>query len=105
MIARADRGTLFLDELSSLPVEGQAKLLRVLETGEVLPLGASTKQVIDFRLVAAAHEDIADRVGSELFRRVSFTGWQRCGSTCRHWPHGERTSPCSPSTSHRPTGG
>lgn len=72
MISRAHLGTLFLDELSSLPVEGQAKLLRVLETGEVLPLGASSKQAVDFRLVAAVHEDIKGRIASGLFRQDLF---------------------------------
>jgi DNA-binding NtrC family response regulator len=72
MISRAHLGTLFLDELSSLPVEGQAKLLRVLETGEVLPLGASSKQLVNFRLVAAVHEDIYGRVTNGLFRRDLF---------------------------------
>jgi DNA-binding NtrC family response regulator len=72
LIPRAHGGTLFLDELSSLPIEGQAKLLRVLETGEVLPLGASAKQKVDFRLVAAVHDDIIARVAQGLFRRDLF---------------------------------
>jgi DNA-binding NtrC family response regulator len=72
LIMRADRGTLFLDELTSLPPEGQAKLLRVLETGEILPLGDSTKRRSDFRLVSAVQEDIDARVCSGQFRRDLF---------------------------------
>jgi DNA-binding NtrC family response regulator len=72
LILRANRGTLFLDELSSLPAEGQAKLLRVLETGEVLPLGDSSKRLSDFRLVGAVQEDIDARVSNGLFRRDLF---------------------------------
>jgi DNA-binding NtrC family response regulator len=71
-IARANHGTLFLDELSSLPPEGQAKLLRVLETGEVLPLGESRKHKCDFRVIGAVQEDVEARVSSGLFRRDLF---------------------------------
>lgn len=72
MVARADLGTLFLDELSSLPLEGQAKLLRVIESGEVLPLGAEQESKIDFRLIAAVHDDIDGRIESGAFRRDLF---------------------------------
>jgi DNA-binding NtrC family response regulator len=76
LISGANGGTLFLDELSSLPLEGQAKLLRVLENGEVLPLGASAKHAVDFRLVTAVHEDIhahitEGRVRQDLYHRVA----------------------------------
>lgn len=69
LIGCADRGTLFLDELTSLPVEGQAKLLRVLETGELTPLGSTVKTRIDFRLIAAVQEDVLARVEMREFRR------------------------------------
>jgi transcriptional regulator with PAS, ATPase and Fis domain len=68
LVARAHQGTLFLDELSSLPPEGQAKLLRVLETGEFLRLGDAEKRWADFRVVAAVPEDIGARVDAGLFR-------------------------------------
>src|SRR6266568_1421625 len=49
-VQRADGGTLFLDELESLGTESQGKLLRVLETGEVEPVGANAKTRVDFRI-------------------------------------------------------
>jgi DNA-binding NtrC family response regulator len=72
MITRADQGTLFLDELSSLASEGQATLLRVLETGEVLPLGSPSKLSVDVRVVAAVQDDIDQRVTDGSFRRDLF---------------------------------
>jgi two-component system NtrC family response regulator len=71
-IARAHRGTLFLDELSSLPLEGQAKLLRLLETGEFFRLGETDKRRLEFRVVAAAQEDLEARMEAGLFRRDLF---------------------------------
>lgn len=75
-ILRAHGGTLFLDELTSLPPTGQAALLRVLETGEVTPLGAPVKQHADFCLVAAVQEDVFARIErlqlrADLFYRVN----------------------------------
>jgi transcriptional regulator with PAS, ATPase and Fis domain len=63
LIEAADGGTLFLDELCSLPQEVQAKLLRVVETGESRRLGETTKRRSDFRLLAATQP--LDGVGVE----------------------------------------
>ncbi|MBT9557563.1 MAG: sigma 54-interacting transcriptional regulator [Myxococcales bacterium] len=52
---RAHEGTLFLDEIGEMPQEAQAKLLRTLETGEVLPVGASRPVKVTVRVVAATH--------------------------------------------------
>jgi DNA-binding NtrC family response regulator len=71
-ISRAHLGTLFLDELTSLPPEGQAKLLRVLETGDVQPLGDSRKHRSDFRIIGAVQEDVDLRVSNGLLRRDLF---------------------------------
>jgi len=71
-LERANRGTLFLDEVLHLSVSAQVKLLRVLETGEVQPLGAGRKQRIDFRVVAAAQEDTPQRLDSGTFRHDLF---------------------------------
>jgi transcriptional regulator with PAS, ATPase and Fis domain len=65
----ADGGTLFLDELLSLPLEGQAKLLRALDTGEIQRLGEETERYVDMRAVAAVQEDVLDCVASGAFRR------------------------------------
>lgn len=68
LIEAAREGTLFLDEVCSLPAEAQVKLLRVLETGEVRRLGESVGRRVDFRLVAAAQEALAPRVAAGTFR-------------------------------------
>jgi DNA-binding NtrC family response regulator len=73
LIATAQRGTLFLDELTSMPLEAQGKLLRVLETGEVRRVGDTSSRKVDFRVVAAAQEDAVDaqRLREDLAHRVS----------------------------------
>lgn len=68
LIAAADQGTLFLDELASLPVEGQAKLLRAIESGEVRPLGGTAKRRVRCRFIAAVQEDLDERIRSGAFR-------------------------------------
>lgn len=68
-VERSDGGTLFLDELGSLVPEAQGKLLRVLETGEVQPLGAATKRRVDLRVVSAVQEGIGSALESGHFRR------------------------------------
>jgi len=71
-VERADRGTLFLDEVLHLTLQAQVKLLRVVETGEVQPLGSGQKHRVDFRLVSAAQDDAANRLEHGLFRRDLF---------------------------------
>jgi transcriptional regulator with GAF, ATPase, and Fis domain len=67
--ARAHRGTLFLDEVGELPQELQPKLLRALETGEFLPVGATAPETSDVRLVAATNADLAGKMEAGTFRR------------------------------------
>jgi transcriptional regulator of acetoin/glycerol metabolism len=64
----ADGGTLFLDEVAELDLAVQAKLLRVLETREVLPLGASKVRRVCLSICSATHGDLADRVAKGTFR-------------------------------------
>jgi DNA-binding NtrC family response regulator len=66
---RADGGTLFLDELGELPLPAQAKLLRVLQDGQVERLGAAQPRQVNVRLVAATHLDLAEAVRAGRFRR------------------------------------
>jgi transcriptional regulator with GAF, ATPase, and Fis domain len=65
---RADGGTLFLDEIGELPLDLQAKLLRVLETRQVRRLGSDRTLEVDFRLVCATLADLPERVRSGSFR-------------------------------------
>jgi DNA-binding NtrC family response regulator len=61
-VEAAHQGTLFLDEVSKLPLSSQAKLLRVLQTGEYYRVGDSQVRRADFRLLAATNQDLAQRV-------------------------------------------
>ena len=64
LVRSADKGTLFLDEIGDLPLDGQAALLRVLQEGEVHPIGAAGPISVDVRFVAATHRDLA-RMGQQ----------------------------------------
>ncbi|HMB54341.1 MAG TPA: sigma 54-interacting transcriptional regulator [Thermoanaerobaculia bacterium] len=65
---RADKGTLFLDEVGDAPSEVQASLLRVLETGEIQRVGAQTPQKVDVRLLAATDLDLEEAIDEGDFR-------------------------------------
>jgi DNA-binding NtrC family response regulator len=67
-LAEADKGSLFLDEISGLPITSQAKLLRAIETGEFRPVGAQRDRQSNFRVVAATNEDIGLMTRSGSFR-------------------------------------
>jgi DNA-binding NtrC family response regulator len=64
----AEGGTCFLDEVGNLPMDLQAKLLRVLESGQVQPVGADRTQPMDVRFVSATNHDLQERVSQGLFR-------------------------------------
>lgn len=68
LIAMADEGTLFLDEIGDMPLGLQAKVLKVLETGDVLPLGETKSKHVDIRLIAATNKNIEEQIKKGLFR-------------------------------------
>ncbi|OGW58044.1 MAG: hypothetical protein A2Z09_03975 [Nitrospirae bacterium RBG_16_43_8] len=68
LIPLAHQGTLFLDEIGDMPVNLQAKLLKVLETGEVYPLGDTRHKSVDIRIISATNADIEDRLKEGKFR-------------------------------------
>src|SRR6266478_4246556 len=77
-VEAAQGGTLFLDEIAEMPLDLQPYLLRVLESGELYPLGASQPRTVQFKLIAATNRDlraevVAGRFRQDLFYRVSVT--------------------------------
>ncbi len=69
---RANRGTLLLDEIGELPLNVQARLLRVLQSGEIDRVGGSHTSHVDVRLIAATHVDLLSRVHAGAFREDLF---------------------------------
>ena len=76
LFEEADKGTLFLDEIGEMPVELQAKLLRVLECGEFIKIGETRPTKVDLRIIAATNRDLEKEIASgnfceDLFFRLS----------------------------------
>jgi two-component system, NtrC family, nitrogen regulation response regulator NtrX len=69
---QADHGTIFLDEIGDMPLAMQAKLLRVLEEGEVERIGGEKPLNVDVRVVVATHRDLETRVREDKFRQDLF---------------------------------
>lgn len=68
LVRSAEGGTLFLDEIGDMPLESQAKLLRFLETQEVVPVGGTRPVKVDVRVVSATHRDLGELVTRGAFR-------------------------------------
>jgi DNA-binding NtrC family response regulator len=72
IFVEANGGTIFLDEIAELTPALQAKLLRVLQEGEIRPLGAARSEKVDVRIVAATNQDLESRLEQGAFRRDLF---------------------------------
>jgi DNA-binding NtrC family response regulator len=68
LVKAAHGGTLFLDEIGDMPLEAQAKLLRVLQAREVMPIGATQAEPVDVRVVCATHRDLNAQQARGAFR-------------------------------------
>lgn len=79
----ANKGTLFLDEVGELPMATQARLLRVLETGEYIPVGSTEVRKTDVRIVAATNVNINKAISERRFREDLY---YRLNSICIHMP-------------------
>ena len=64
----AHNGTLFLDEIGDMPLEAQTRLLRVLQQGEIIPIGATKPIKINVRIIAATHRLLSQQIQQGLFR-------------------------------------
>jgi two-component system response regulator HydG len=72
LFVEASGGTLFLDEIGDMAPALQAKLLRVVQQGEVRPVGSDESRAVDVRLIAATHQDLEARVSEGTFRQDLF---------------------------------
>jgi len=68
LVEAADGGTLFLDEIGELPLEAQARLLRVLQEGEIRRVGSVQSKKVDVRLIAATHRNLKELAAKAEFR-------------------------------------
>ncbi len=95
---RAHQGTLFLDEVSEMPLELQVKLLRVLESGEYTRVGGERAQTAEVRIIAASNRDLEAFVAEGRFR-ADLLYRLRVVPICRRCATATTTSPCWRSTS------
>jgi DNA-binding NtrC family response regulator len=72
LFEKANGGTLFLDEIGDMPASLQSKLLRVLQDGEIRPVGGTTAIKVDVRIVSATHQDLREQIKAGNFRQDLF---------------------------------
>ena len=97
----AHGGTLFLDEIGNLSLAGQAKLLRVLQTGEFERLGSSAPRKADVRIISATNADLQRAIAAGQFREDLYFRLNVIELPCRRWASAPTTSCRWPSTSWR----
>jgi len=68
LFVKAHGGTILLDEIGDVPLETQAKLLRVLQEGEIRPVGSDASRLVDVRVIASTNQDLAGRIAARTFR-------------------------------------
>lgn len=99
LFEEADKGTLFLDEIGEMPVELQAKLLRVLESGEFIKIGETRPTKVDLRIIAATNRDLERRSPPAISAKTSFSGFRCSAFSCRRSTDAKRTSRSTPAIS------
>jgi DNA-binding NtrC family response regulator len=72
LFEEADGGTIFLDEIGDVPVSVQTKLLRVLQDGEIKPLGGARSFSVNVRIIAATNQDLEEKIADRCFREDLF---------------------------------
>ena len=88
LIERSENGTLFIDEIGELPLNLQAKLLRVLQERSVTRIGESLQRPVNFRLITATHRNLDEMVAGGTFREDLF--YRIAGANLKTWPLRER---------------
>ena len=89
LIERSENGTLFIDEIGELPLNLQAKLLRVLQERSVTRIGESLQRPVNFRLITATHRNLEEMVANGTFREDLF--YRIAGANLKTWPLRERS--------------
>lgn len=97
----ADGGTLFLDEIGEMPLEAQVKLLRVLQSGEIQPIGARHTREVDVRVIAATNKRLIEEVEADRFREDLYYRLNVVQVTIPPCANAPATSPRSPATCSR----
>ena len=78
----ASGGTVFLDEIGDMPLSLQARILRVIQSNEIKPLGGTATKKVDVRILSATNKDLTAAIAANEFRKIFFTGSMCCLCIC-----------------------